>query len=92
MLIAWIVIVIGVNFLAGVVKADYRADNSLPSSESQQVTDLLEAASPNRAGFDGQIVFRARQGVDDATVRAEMEALFDDVDALNGVEDRKSVV
>ena len=53
-LIAWIGILLVTNIIAnGVLGADYRADMSLPDSESKEVQDQLEAANPNRAGFTG---------------------------------------
>jgi putative drug exporter of the RND superfamily len=86
-LLVWIVVLIGVNVIAnGIVGADYRADMNLPDSESRQVQDLLEAASPTRAGFQGQIVFEASRGVDDPAVRSAMEGLFARVDQLDGVD------
>ncbi|GIU86567.1 MAG: hypothetical protein KatS3mg009_1082 [Acidimicrobiia bacterium] len=86
-LVAWIVVLVGVNVVAnGIVGADYRADMTLPDSESKEVQDLLEAANPARAGFTAQIVFRAEQGVDDPAVRDAMESLFERVDRLDGVD------
>ena len=86
-LVVWVLVLIGVNVVAnGIVTADYRADMQLPDSESREVQDLLEASDPNRAGFNGQIVFEAEQGVDDPRVRSAMEQLFAQVDALEGVD------
>ena len=85
-LIGWIVLLLAVNVVAGSLGSDYRADNSLPNSESQDVQELFEQSSPNRAGFQGQIVFRDQQGVNDPLVREEMESLFGEVDALAGVD------
>ena len=86
-LVAWIVVLVGVGVVAnGIVGADYRADMTLPDSESKEVQDLLEEANPARAGFTAQIVFRADQGVDDAAVRDAMERLFAQVDELEGVD------
>jgi RND superfamily putative drug exporter len=84
-LLGWIVLLVVINILAGSLGSDYRADNSQPNSESQDVQELLERASPNRAGFEGQIVFRDKDGVSDPRVRDEMESLFADVDRLRGV-------
>ena len=70
-LIAWIVTVFVVMGVANAVQADYRADMTLPDSETKDVQDLLEEASPNRAGFQAQIVYRAEQGVEDPAVRAD---------------------
>ena len=85
-LVGWIVLLVAVNVVVGSLGSDYRADNSLPNSESQDVQELLEQSSPNRAGFQGQIVFRDEQGVSDLRVREEMESLFAEVDELAGVD------
>ena len=86
-LIAWIGILVVTSVVAnGIVKADYRADMKLPDSESRQVQDQLEAANPNRAGFNAQIVFEAQQGVDNPEVKRAMEDLFAKVGELDGID------
>src|SRR4029453_11044567 len=85
-LVGWVILLVAVNLVAGSFGSDYRADNSLPNSESEDVQALLEHASPNRAGFEGQIVFRDAQGGADPRVRDEMESLFAEVDELAGVD------
>ena len=83
----WIVALVVLQGAAGAIGPDWRADQSLPDSESQEVQDLLEASNPAQAGFTGQIVFEADQGVDDPEVQAAMEALFAEVEELDaGVE------
>jgi RND superfamily putative drug exporter len=85
--VLWVIVLIGINIVAnGIVKPDYRANMTLPDSESKQVQDLLTAASPNRAGFNAQIVFTAPQGFDDPAVRSAMEGIFTKVDQLDGVD------
>jgi RND superfamily putative drug exporter len=73
---AWIVLLIGVNAVAGAVGPDYRTDFTLPDSESKEVQDLLEASDPNRAGFTAQIVARSERGFDDPEVQQNLEELF----------------
>jgi RND superfamily putative drug exporter len=86
-LIAWIGILFVTNFVGnGLLGADYRADMTLPDSESKEVQDQLEAANPNRAGFTGQIVFEAPQGVDDPEVQRAMEDLFARIDEFEDVD------
>jgi RND superfamily putative drug exporter len=83
----WILALLGINVVAnGIVGSDYNTEFNLPDSESREVQDLLEARNPNRAGFTGQIVFEAEQGVDDPTVQQAMEGLFAAVDELDGVD------
>jgi RND superfamily putative drug exporter len=86
-LIGWIGILLVTNFVGnGLLGADYRADMTLPDSESKEVQDQLEAANPNRAGFTGQIVFEAPQGVDDPEVQRAMEDLFAQIDEFGDVD------
>ena len=73
---AWLALLVVANVAAGAVGPDYRTDFTLPGGEAKDVQELLEANSPDRAGFTSQIVFSADQGVDDPDVRAAMEALF----------------
>ncbi|MBI2710747.1 MAG: MMPL family transporter [Actinobacteria bacterium] len=85
--LAWIGVLVAVNVIAnGVLGADYRANMSLPDSESREVQRLLETASPNRTGVTAQVVFEADQGVNDPTVRARMEELFRSVGLLDNVD------
>jgi len=77
-----------VILLAGVGGSlgDYRTDFSLPSSESKDVVDLLQTAGLDEFGGDrAQIVFTAEQGTDAPEVRAAMEELFVEVDAIEGI-------
>jgi putative drug exporter of the RND superfamily len=81
---AWVAALFVINGVAGAVGPDYRTDFSLPASETKEVQELLEANSPERAGFTSQIVFRAPQGVTDPEVQATMEELFT---YIGGIED-----
>ncbi len=73
----WLALLIGINAIAAGVGADWRTDFVLPDSESKDVQELLEANDPNRAGFAGQIVVRAEQGVDDPEVEAALNEIID---------------
>jgi RND superfamily putative drug exporter len=85
--ILWIaVVVVGNGILAAVGGAQTNADFSLPDVESKRGTDLLEENFGGQgAGFGGTIVFQAEQGVDDPALRRDMEAVFDDVAAVDGI-------
>jgi RND superfamily putative drug exporter len=86
-LLVWIGVLVVVNVVAnGIVKADYRANMVLPDSESRDVQKQIEAANPDRAGSNAQIVFTAKQGIDDPAVRKAMEGFFAKVGRLDGVE------
>ncbi len=82
----WIPLLIAVNVAAGAAGSAFSTEFTPPDSESADVIDQLESVSPERAGFTGQVVFQADQGVDDPAVRSAMEALFGKIDALDGIE------
>jgi putative drug exporter of the RND superfamily len=73
----WLALLVGINAVAAGVGADWRTDFVLPDSESKDVQELLEANDPNRAGFAGQIVVRAEQGVDDPEVQSALNEIID---------------
>jgi RND superfamily putative drug exporter len=80
--LGWVVLVVALFALSGAVGGEYRTEFKLPGSETQAAVDLLkDRGVEERSGFQGQIVFRAEQGVDDPAVRQTMERFFDDVAA-----------
>ena len=81
----WIPLVILVGILSSSLGSNFSTEFSLPSSESNDVQNLLEANAPDRAGFTGQIVYHADQGVNDPTVKTAMTTLFGEVANLDGV-------
>ena len=82
----WVPLLIVVNIAAGAAGSAFSTDFTPPDSESADVIEQIQAVSPERAGFTGQVVYRAEQGVTDPTVRATMEGLFAQIDELEGVE------
>jgi RND superfamily putative drug exporter len=83
---SWIGLILVVSTLGfGVVGPKFRTDFKLPASETRQVFDFLKSRSPSDAGFNGQIVFTAPQGVSDPIVAAGMTNLFDEIGKLPGV-------
>jgi RND superfamily putative drug exporter len=86
-LLAWIAVLVIFNIVAnGVLGADYRANMQLPDSESREAQQLLQAANPTRAGATAQIVFEAKQGIDDPAVKQAMQGVFERVDELRDVD------
>jgi RND superfamily putative drug exporter len=68
-LIGWIVLLVAVFALSQTAGGVYRNELALSGSESADAFDLLEQRGfADRAGFSGQIVFEADQGVGDAAV------------------------
>jgi len=82
---SWVALLVLINVVAGAVGPDYRTDFTLPDSESKEVQELLEASDPNRAGFTGQIVARAEQGVDDPEVRGALEEILQNAGNEEGI-------
>ncbi len=81
----WVVLLIGVNVVAGAVGPDYRTDFTLPDGEAKEVQELLEANNPERAGFTSQIVVRAPQGVDDPAVQQALGEILAFVDSQGDI-------
>ncbi len=82
---AWVALLIGINAVAGGVGPDYKTDFTLPDSETKDVQELLEANSPNTAGFEATIVIKAEQGVDDPAVRETLEAISEFAASQDGI-------
>ncbi|MGD9891635.1 MAG: MMPL family transporter, partial [Dehalococcoidia bacterium] len=84
--VGWIVLLVGLFVLSGAVAGETKTEFALPGSESQAAIDLLEERGVSeRTGFQGQIVFRADEGVNDPAVRSTMEDFFAKVsDTLEG--------
>jgi RND superfamily putative drug exporter len=77
---------IGNMVLSAAGGADTDADFSLPNVESKRGTDILEDSFGGQgAGFGGNLVFKADEGVDDPEVRSTMEDLFAEVRDVEGV-------
>ena len=80
--LGWVLLVVGLFALSSVAGGDYRTEFKLPGSESQEALDLLkERGVSERTGFQGQIVVRAEQGVNDPAVRRTMEEFFAAIEA-----------
>jgi RND superfamily putative drug exporter len=82
----WVPVLLVVNVFAGIAGSAFSTEFTPPDSESADVIDQIQAVSPERAGFTGQVVFRAEQGVDDPAIVAAMTGLFAQIDTLDGIE------
>ena len=75
--LAWIGILIAATAVRSGFGGDLRNDFSLPGSESQAASDLLEDGGfVGAAGERGQIVFAASAGIDDPATQRAMEDFF----------------
>ncbi len=83
---AWIILLFGINAMAGVIGAAFSGEFSTPESESTRGFAVLNEYFPGSgSAFGGNIVFQSDRGVDDPEVVAEMSALFAEVDAIEGL-------
>jgi RND superfamily putative drug exporter len=75
----WLVVFAGLFGLNSAMGGEFLDEFDIPGSDSQDAVDLLEAHGfSSRAGFSGQLVFRAHD-INDPAVRHGMERLFDDM-------------
>ncbi|HEX5613872.1 MAG TPA: MMPL family transporter, partial [Acidimicrobiia bacterium] len=85
-LLAWFAVLILSGVASSAVGSAFRDEFNLPDVESKRGFDVLDDEFGGQGtGQVGTIVFRAAQGVDDPAVRAQMENLFAEVAALDGV-------
>ena len=82
-LAAWLVFLVAVSVVSSSAGGVFRNEFSLSDSESDDASKLLEDRGfANRAGFSGQVVFEADQGVDNPDVRRTMESLFAEIERI----------
>ncbi len=83
---AWVAVVLATFAAAGVIGPSFFAQLEAPESDSRNGFEVLEEHFGGiGSGLSGSIVFRAESGIDDPAVRAAMEAMFEQVDAFEGV-------
>ncbi len=76
-ILGWIVLLVGVNIVAQSAGTSYSNNFTLPNSDSQRASDLLQKSFPVQAGDRDTIVFRVSSGtVRNPAVRARMERTF----------------
>jgi RND superfamily putative drug exporter len=81
--VGWVILLIGVNVVAQSAGTAYSNNFTLPNSDSQRASDLLQRSFPAQAGDRDTIVFKVEHGtVQDPAVRNRMEALFAKVGTL----------
>ncbi len=84
---AWVVLLVGLMALANAAGGVFKVDFSLPGSESERASKILEERGfGERTGEQGQVVFSAAQGVNDPQVKAAMTSFFTAIERdVNGV-------
>jgi putative drug exporter of the RND superfamily len=81
--IAWILLLLVVNFVSQSVGASYSNNFTLPNSDAQRAADLLQKSFPVQAGDRDTIVYKTSPGsVLDPAVKARMTAMFAEVAKL----------
>jgi putative drug exporter of the RND superfamily len=82
--IGWVFLLIAVNAVAQSSGGPSYSNNfTLPNSDAQRASDLLEHSFPAQAGDRDTIVFKVSNGtVNDPSVKAHMSALFAQVNGL----------
>jgi putative drug exporter of the RND superfamily len=75
--LGWVVLLLGVNMLAQSAGTSYSNNFTLPNSDAQRASDLLDRSFPTQAGDRDTIVYKVNSGsVSDPAVRARMSAAF----------------
>jgi RND superfamily putative drug exporter len=81
--IGWIVLLFAINALAQSAGTSYSNNFTLPNSDAQRASDLLQHSFPTQAGDRDTIVFKVTSGsVKDPAVRSRMSAMFAAVEKL----------
>ena len=88
--IGWIVLLVAVNVLAQQAGTSYSNNFTLPNSDAQRASDLLQRSFPQQAGDRDTIVYKVSSGsVRDPAVRARMRAMLERVARLPARRERR---
>jgi RND superfamily putative drug exporter len=75
--LGWVALLIVINVIAHSAGTSYSNNFTLPNSDAQRASDLLQRSFPAQAGDRDTIVFKVTSGtVSDPAVRARMAATF----------------
>jgi RND superfamily putative drug exporter len=75
--LGWIVLLVAINALAQSAGTSYSNNFTLPNSDAQRASDLLQRSFPAQAGDRDTIVYKVSSGsVQDPAVKARMSAMF----------------
>lgn len=81
-LLGWVVLLVGLLALSSTLGGKYKTEFEFPESESARAIELMkERGLDERTGIQGQIVFKADQGVNDPAVRRTMEGFLVSVES-----------
>jgi RND superfamily putative drug exporter len=74
--LAWVAILAILGALSGAVGGDFIDSSNIPGAESQKAIDLLEERFPAQSGDSATLVFQSAGGINDPTVKAEIDAVL----------------
>jgi RND superfamily putative drug exporter len=81
--LGWVALLFAVNAFAQSAGTSYSNNFTLPNSDAQRASDLLQNSFPAQAGDRDSIVFKVSSGtVSDPAVRSHIEAMFAEVRKL----------
>ncbi len=89
-ILLWLAVLLGVTAAAQGAGSSWRNDFSLPGTDSQAATDLLERHGSAQAGDSVEIVFKDERGVRAAGTEQDVERMLEQVRALPSVVDVRS--
>jgi RND superfamily putative drug exporter len=86
-LAGWVGLLVALFASSAAFGQEFTTEFKLPGSESQEALDLLEEKGvAERTGIQGQVVFKAEQGVNDPAVRESIESLLADIESQPAIE------
>lgn len=84
--LGWVVLLLAINAIAHSAGTEYSNNFTLPNSDAQRASDLLQRSFSTQAGDRDTIVYKVAAGsVLDTAVRSRMEAMFSRVAHLRHV-------
>ncbi|WP_407564243.1 MMPL family transporter [Streptomyces sp. 184] len=89
-ILLWIVVLLGVTAASQAAGGNWRNDFSLPGTDSQAATDLLERHGSAQAGDSVEIVFKDERGMRAAGTEQDVERMLEQVRGLPSVVDVRS--
>jgi RND superfamily putative drug exporter len=84
-LIGWVVLLIGINVVAGSVGSSFSQTFNLPNTDSQKAFDLLDNKFPARSGETAMVVFEADSSLQDPTTKVEIDQVVGELRQVPGV-------
>ena len=82
-MLGWIALLLVINVISQSAGTSYSNNFTLPNSDAQRASDLLQRSFPAQAGDRDTIVYKVGSGtVSDPAVRARMSATFAKVEKI----------